>query len=82
MEAKSIDGKTVNVGVTVKVKNMELSKEMTLTITGAIGADPMHGKISVDSPIAKALIGKKAGATVVADTPSGAKKFKILEIVK
>ncbi len=78
----AIDGKTVNVGVTVKVKNMELSKEMVLTITGTIGADPMNGKISIDSPIAKALIGHKAGATVVAETPAGPKKFKIVEILK
>ncbi len=82
VDAESIDGKTVNVGVTVKVKNMELGKEMILTITGSIGADPMNGKISVESPIAKALIGKKVGSTAVAETPAGSKKFKILEILK
>ena len=82
VDAESIDGKTVNVGVTIRVKNMELGKEMTLTITGTIGADPMKGKISVESPIAKALIGKKVGTTAVAETPGGLKKFKILEIVK
>lgn len=82
VDTDSNDGKTVNVGVTVKVKNMELGTEMVFTITGTIGADPMNGKISVDSPIAKALIGKKAGSTVVADTPTGPKKFKIVEIVK
>lgn len=82
VDTQSNDGKTVNVGVTVKVKNMELSKELVLTVTGTIGADPMNGKISVDSPIAKALIGKKAGATVTAETPTGPKKFKIIEIIK
>lgn len=82
VDTQSNDGKTVNVGVTVKVKNMELSKELILTVTGTIGADPMNGKISVDSPIAKALIGKKAGATVTAETPTGPKKFKIIEIMK
>ncbi len=82
VDAESIDGKTVNVGVTVKVKNMELGNEMVLTITGSIGADPMNGKISVESPIAKALIGKKVGSTAVAETPAGSKKFKILEILK
>ena len=82
VDADSNDGKTVNVGVTVKVKSLDLGKEMVLTITGTIGADPMNGKISVESPIAKALIGKKVGATATADTPSGAKKFKILEILK
>ena len=82
VDAESIDGKTVNVGVTVKVKNMELGNEMVLTITGSIGADPMNGKISIESPIAKALIGKKVGSTAVAETPAGPKKFKILEILK
>ena len=82
VDTQSNDGKTVNVGVTVKVKNMELSKELILTVTGTIGADPMNGKISVDSPTAKALIGKKAGATVTAETPTGPKKFKIIEIMK
>ncbi|MBE7060184.1 MAG: transcription elongation factor GreA [Ruminococcaceae bacterium] len=82
VSADASDGKTVNVGVTVRVKNMELKNEMTLSITGTIGADPMNGKISIESPIAKALIGNKVGATVVAETPTGPKKFKILEILK
>ena len=82
VSADASDGKTVNVGVTVKVKNIELNNEMVLTITGTIGADPMNGKISIESPIAKALIGNKVGATVVAETPTGPKQFKILEIVK
>ena len=82
VDTDSNDGKTVNVGVTVKVKNMELGTEMVFTITGTIGADPMNGKISVDSPIAKDLIGKGASSTAVADTPTGRKKFKIVEIVK
>ncbi len=82
VDTDSNDGKTVNVGVTVKVKYMDLAEEYVLTITGAIGADPMNGKISVESPIAKAIVGKKVGATVTADTPSGPKKIKILEIVK
>ena len=82
VSADASDGNTVNVGVTVRVKNMELKNEMTLSITGTIGADPMNGKISIESPIAKALIGNKVGATVVAETPTGPKKFKILEILK
>lgn len=82
VDSDSHDGKTVNVGVTVKVKSVELGSEMLLTLTGAIGADPMNGKISVESPVGKALLGQKVGSTVVADTPTGGKKFKILEIVK
>ncbi|MBP5617593.1 MAG: GreA/GreB family elongation factor, partial [Clostridia bacterium] len=52
------------------------------TLVGSAEADPMQGNISDESPIGKALMGKKVGNTVVAETPAGELKFKVLEISK
>ena len=82
VDADSNDGRTVNVGLDVKVKCVDTNMEMVITLTGTIGEDPLNNKISVESPVGKALLGKKVGSTVNVDTPAGLKKYKILEIIK
>lgn len=77
-----IDYSTVNIGMSVKILDMELDEETEYTITGAIGSDPLKNKISVDSPVAKALLGKKKGDIIEVETPMGGIKFKVLEIIK
>ena len=74
--------KTVMVGVTVKVLDVEYDEELEYRIVGPIDADPRNGKISDESPVGKALIGKKVGDEVVADAPGGEIKLKILKISK
>lgn len=69
---------TVMVGATVVVeKNKE---KQTYTIVGSEEADLLAGKISHQSPIGSALIGKKAGETVSVSTPKGETIYKIIEI--
>ncbi len=74
--------KTVSLGVTVKALDMEFDEECEYRVVGSLDADPMNGKISDDSPLGKALLGKKIGDEVIVDAPAGELKFKILEILK
>lgn len=72
----------VYVGSIVKVKNLTEDETETFEIVGAREADPFNGKISHESPIGAALMGKKKGDTVEAHTPSGLIKFKVMSITK
>ncbi len=72
----------IGFGSKVKLYDVELDEEMYVTLVGSAEADPMNGFISDESPIGVALMGKKVGATAVAETPSGELKFKVLEISK
>ena len=71
----------VSVGSAVKVYDLEFDEEVTYTIVGSTESDPMENKISDESPIGKALLGKKAGEEAVAETPGGSIKMKVLEIL-
>ena len=71
----------IHVGSTVKVYDFEFSEEVTFTIVGSTESDPLENKISDESPIGKALLGKKVGDEAQADTPGGSLKMKILEIL-
>ncbi len=64
----------------VKIKNLALNKEMEFTLVGENEADFAHGKLSVTTPIGKALLGHSKGDIVVAQTPAGETKMEILDI--
>ena len=70
----------VNVGTTVKVKNLDMDKEVTYTIVGANETNHREMKISSESPIGSMLMGKKVGQQVAVDTPGGVLKLKVLQI--
>lgn len=74
--------KTVVVGVKVKIYDEEFEEESVYEIVGSTEADPMNNKISDESPIGRALLGKKTGDEVIAETPAGEMKLKILSISK
>ncbi len=76
------DSKTVVIGVNVKALDMEFDEECEYRVVGSTEADPMNGKISDESPLGKALLGKKIGDEVIVDAPAGELRFKILEIGK
>lgn len=80
VEDDEVSTETVGVGNTVKVRNMDTKQEMTLTLVGANEIDPMAFKISAESPIGAALIGKKKNQTINVETPGGLMKLKVLEI--
>ena len=70
----------VSVGSKVRVKDFEFDEEVDYTIVGSAEADPMNFKISNESPVGKALIGRKIGEIVEVQVPDGVNKFEILEI--
>lgn len=74
--------KKVRVGVKVKVYDEEFKEECEYTIVGSTEANPHEQKISDESPIGKALLGKKVGDEVIAETPGGEIKLKILAVSK
>ena len=69
----------VSVGSIVKVMDYEFDEEVEYAIVGSAEADPMNFKISNESPVGSALLGKKVGDVVEVTVPSGVSKFEILE---
>jgi transcription elongation factor GreA len=62
--------------------NTDTDEELVFQIVGVDESDIAQGKISVESPMAKALIGKKPDDEIVVDTPSGKREFEIVEILR
>lgn len=71
VDADSVDPNEVSVGKTVTYTEVGTDDPETYTIVGSDESDPLNGKISNDSPIAQALLGKKNGETVSITTPGG-----------
>lgn len=71
VDADSVDHNEVSVGKTVTYTEVGTDDPETYTIVGSDESDPLNGKISNDSPIAQALLGKKKGETVSITTPGG-----------
>lgn len=71
---------TVSIGATVKVLDRDFDEEVEYTIVGSAEADPYEMKISNESPVGKALLGKKVGEVVDVQIPDGVTKYEILEI--
>ncbi|MBB3104048.1 transcription elongation factor GreA [Azomonas macrocytogenes] len=67
-------------GVTVDIANVETDETVTYQIVGDDEADIKQGKLSVSSPIARALVGKEEGEVAVVKTPSGIVEYEIVEI--
>lgn len=70
----------VSIGVTVSVEDLEYGDTMEYTIVGTAESDPLNNKISNESPVGKAIIGKKVGTIVDVTTPAGVIQYKILDI--
>ena len=82
IDESEIDTKTVQVGNTVKLLDMEFNEEVTYTIVGSTEVDLTQNRISNESPMGKALLGAKKNQTVDVNAPAGIMKYKILQIKK
>ena len=80
IDDSEIDDSKVFILSTVKIKNVKNSMEMTYTLVAENEADIRAGKISVDSPIGKGLLGKEVGQIADISTPVGIMKFEIVSI--
>ena len=77
---KEISKDSVSVGATVKLRDIQANKTVEYHIVGSTEANPAENKLSNESPVGKAIMGRKKGDTVEVVAPRGALKFKILEI--
>lgn len=80
IDEDEVDLSTVSIGCKVLLYDMEFEEEVDYAIVGSTEADPLHGKLSDESPVGSKLIGAKKGEVVEAQTPAGTVKFKVLEI--
>lgn len=81
IDPSTIDHHKVVFGATVRLSDADLGEEVSYQIVGADESDVKKGRISVESPIAKSLIGKELNDVVKVVTPRGPREFEILEIV-
>ena len=70
----------VHIGTKVKLQDLASNEELVYTLVGSAEADPMNNKISNESPVGKAIMGKKTGDIVEVDVPIGKIKYKIMQV--
>ena len=80
VDEDEVDLDTINIGCRVKILDVEFNEELEYKIVGSTEANSLKGKISNESPVGKALIGKRVGDNVVVETQMGAISYKVLEI--
>ena len=80
IEKKDVAKDVVSVGSKVRLRDLDAKQTFEYRIVGSAEANPAENKLSNESPVGKAIIGKKKGETVEVSAPRGAMKFKILEI--
>ena len=80
IDTSKLKGTTVKFGATVKVTDEDTGESFTYKIVGEDEADVAKKKISISSPIARAMIGKEEGDTAEVSAPGGAKSFEIVSI--
>jgi transcription elongation factor GreA len=80
IDISKLSGDSVKFGAIVKIVDEDTEEEISYQIVGDFEADVKSGKIAINSPIARALIGKKAGDNVEVNTPRGHKAYEILNV--
>ena len=80
VDEDEVDLDKINVGCAVKVYDITFDEEMDFKIVGSTEANSLEGKISNESPVGQALIGKKVGDSVDVETQAGLMQYKVLEI--
>jgi transcription elongation factor GreA len=78
--AKLTGSKTIKFGATVTLVNEDTDEKKKYQIVGDVEADVKEGRISISSPISRALIGKSKGDTVEVAAPGGARSYEILDV--
>lgn len=80
IDVKALASDTIKFGASVKVVDEDTEEEATYQIVGEYEADIKQNQVSITSPIARALIGKKKGDSIEVKTPKGAKAYEVLDI--
>jgi len=80
IEKREIAKDVVSIGAKVRLRDVDAKQTVEYHIVGSAEANPAEHKLSNESPVGKAIIGKKKGETVEVTTPRGSLKYKIMEI--
>ena len=80
IDVSKLSGKTIKFGAHVTLVDEDTEEKKAYQIVGDVEADVKDGKISISSPIARALIGKSAGDTVEVAAPGGARSYEVLKV--
>ena len=80
IDPTKLSGDSVKFGATVELVDEDTDEEVTYKLVGDLEADVKSGKVSISSPIARALIGKAVGDSVEVTTPKGSRSYEILKI--
>ena len=80
IEKKDVAKDVVSVGSLVRLRDLDAKQTVEYRIVGSAEANPAENKLSNESPVGKAIIGKKKGETVDVATPRGSLKYKIIDI--
>ena len=80
IDISKLSGTSVKFGATVTLVDEDTDEERKYQIVGDVESDAKHGKISLSSPIARALIGKSKGDTVEVAAPGGARSYEVLKV--
>lgn len=81
IDPSTLNGNKVVFGATVVLLDSASEEEVTYQVVGVDEADPKGGKVSVSSPIARALIGKRVGDEVVVRAPGGDREYEVVEVL-
>ena len=79
---EEVDIGVVSVGSTVRLRDIEFKEDVEYHIVGSAESDPSENKISNESPVGRALLGKSVGSTVEVSVPAGTIQYEVLEIRK
>lgn len=80
IDISKLGGDTIKFGATVKLIDDDTEEEKLYQIVGEPESDVKSGKVSIGSPIARALIGKKVGDSVQVNTPGGGKSYEVISV--
>ena len=82
IDESMMDARSISLGSVVRLLDLDCDEEITYSIVGSNQADPLEKKISDQSPIGRALMGKKAGENVTVLAPAGEIRFHVLEVTR
>ena len=80
IDPKSMSGKIIRFGATIRLIDEDTDEKSTFQIVGSHESDIEKGKLSVTSPLARAVIGKSSGDSAEVNTPGGGKSYEILKV--
>jgi transcription elongation factor GreA len=80
IDVTSLSGKTVKFGATVTIVDEDTEEKLTYQLVGEVEADVKAGRLAINSPLGRALIGKSVGDSVDVMTPNGDKMYEILKV--